>query len=326
MSSIRIVGESLPNIPWQDKPAGCGLPMWRFDGNPVIPRSPHPHINSVFNSAAVPHAGKFAGVFRCDDTRRQMVLHPGFSEDGISWDIRPEAIDWQTPDEVPKPEYGYDPRVCWIDDRYYVTWCNGWHGPTIGLGYTYDFETFTMVENALLPYNRNGVLFPRRVNGRYLLFSRPSDTGHTPFGDIFLSQSEDLVHWGRHRYVMGPQEPWERTKIGAGPVPIETTEGWLLFHHGVLTSCNGYVYSFGAVILDLDKPWVVRYRCRPYLINPREIYEIAGDVPNVCFPCATLADAETGRLATYYGAADTVTGLAFAEIGELYEYIRNHSG
>jgi len=325
MSSIRIVGHSLPNIPWQDKPAGEVLPIWRYSQNPVIPRSPHPHINSVFNSAAVAHEGKFAGVFRCDNTRRQMVLHAGFSEDGLDWKINPETIQWNLPEDVPVPEYCYDPRVCWIDDRYYVTWCNGWHGPTIGLGYTYDFKTFTMVENALLPYNRNGVLFPRKVNGRYLLFSRPSDTGHTAFGDIYISQSEDLVYWGRHRYVMGPKEPWESTKIGAGPVPIETTEGWLLFHHGVLTSCNGYVYSFGAVMLDLEKPWIVRYRCRPYLINPRELYELTGDVPNVCFPCASLADADTGRITTYYGAADTVTGLVFTQVNELYDYIRKHS-
>jgi len=157
------------------------------------------------------------------------------------------------------------------------------------------------------------------------MLSRPSDTGHTPFGDIYLSQSEDLIYWGRHRYVMGPREPWESTKIGAGPVPIETSEGWLLFHHGVLTSCNGYVYSFGAVLLDLEKPWIVRRRCKPYLINPRELYELAGDVPNVCFPCAALADAGTGRITIYYGAADTVTGLAFAKIEELYDYILENS-
>jgi beta-1,4-mannooligosaccharide/beta-1,4-mannosyl-N-acetylglucosamine phosphorylase len=95
-----------------------------------------------------------------------------------------------------------------------------------------------------------------------------------------------------------------------------------VFHHGVLTSCNGYVYSFGAVLLDLEKPWIVRLRCKPYLINPRELYECVGDVPNVTFPCAALADAPTGRITIYYGCADTVTGLAFTEIGELYDYMR----
>ena len=83
-----------------------------------------------------------------------------------------------------------------------MTWCNGYHGPTIGVGYTHDFKSFHQLDNAFLPFNRNGVLFPRRVNGAYLMLSRPSDNGHTPFGDIYLSESPDLIHWGRHRQVM----------------------------------------------------------------------------------------------------------------------------
>jgi predicted GH43/DUF377 family glycosyl hydrolase len=74
--------------------------------------------------------------------------------------------------------------VAWLEDRYYVTWCNGYHGPTIGIRYTFDFEIFVFLEYALLPYNRNGVLFPRKINGRYFMLSRPSDNDHTPFGDI----------------------------------------------------------------------------------------------------------------------------------------------
>lgn len=325
MSSIKIIGSALPNIPWEDRCNGVSTPVWRYSKNPIIPRDLLPTSNSIFNSAAVPYNGKFAGVFRCDNNRRDMILHAGFSEDGYKWNIDPEPIDWNLENGVAKPTYLYDPRVCWLEDRYYVTWCNGYIGPTIGIGYTYDFKKFSMIENALLPFNRNGVLFPRKINGRYMMFSRPSDNGHTPFGDIFLSQSEDMIYWGRHRHVMSPKEPWESTKIGAGPVPIETSEGWLMFHHGVLTSCNGYVYSFGAVILDLDEPWKIRYRCRPYLINPRELYELAGDVPNVTFPCAALADAPTGRITIYYGCADTVTGLCHTQVDELFEYIKKNS-
>ena len=72
-----------------------------------------------------------------------------------------------------------------IDDKYYVTWCNGYHGPTIGIAWTEDFRTFHQLENAFLPYNRNGVMFPRKIGGKFAMLSRPSDTGHTPFGDIF---------------------------------------------------------------------------------------------------------------------------------------------
>jgi beta-1,4-mannooligosaccharide/beta-1,4-mannosyl-N-acetylglucosamine phosphorylase len=215
--------------------------------------------------------------------------------------------------------------VVWIEDRYWVTWCNGYHGPTIGVAWTQDFETFHQLENAFLPYNRNGVLFPRKINGKYAMLSRPSDRGHTPWGDMFYSESPDMIHWGCHRFVMAPAGGWQSTKIGAGPVPIETTEGWLLIYHGVLTSCNGFVYSAGAALLDLEKPWKVMARTAPYIISPQELYECVGDVPNVVFPCAALADAATGRIAVYYGAADTVTGLAFCLVDELVEFTKQNS-
>lgn len=323
---VQAVGPALPNIPWEDRPPGCSDVVWRYSKNPIVTRDAVPGANSIFNSAVVPFNGKFAGVFRCDNTARDMQLHAGFSDDGIHWRIEPQRIHFVCDDpEVGQFVYGYDPRVCWIEDRYYVTWCNGYYGPTIGVAYTYDFRTFYQLENAFLPYNRNGVLFPRRINGKYAMLSRPSDRGHTPFGDIFYSESPDMVHWGRHRFVMGPVGGWQSTKVGAGPVPIETSEGWLLIYHGVLTSCNGFVYSFGAAMLDLEKPWKVIYRTRPYLLNPREYYECVGDVPNVVFPCAALVDPPTGRMAIYYGGADTVTCLAFAYLHEVVEFVKGNS-
>lgn len=255
-----------------------------------------------------------------------MNLHRGFSENGIAWKLDNDPIEWTCNDpELSRYEYRYDPRVGWIEDRYYITWCNGYHGPTIGVGYTFDFEKFHFIENAYLPFNRNGVLFPRKINNRYYMLNRPSDNGHTPFGDIYLSASPDMIHWGEHRYVMGVKHGWQSTKIGAGPIPIETPEGWLLFYHGVLTSCNGFVYSFGAALLDLEKPWKVIYRGAPYLLHPKTLYENVGDVPNVAFPCATLYDEPTGRIAIYYGGADTVTALAFTKMDEVLDFLRNNS-
>jgi hypothetical protein len=313
-------------IPWEERPADCSDVLWRYSKNPIIPRNAIKRSNSIFNSAVVPYKDGFAGVFRCDDKRREMLLHAGVSNDGIHWNIDEQPLIFQCSDsDVGHFEYGYDPRVCFIEDRYYVTWCNGYHGPTIGLAYTYDFKTFVQLENAFLPYNRNGVLFPRKINGNYAMLSRPSDIGHTAFGDIFYSESPDLVYWGKHRHVMAPRGWWQSTKIGAGPIPIETDEGWLLFYHGVLTSCNGYVYSFGAALLDLEKPWKVLYRTEPYLLSPQTLYECVGDVPNVTFPCAALYEKESGRIAVYYGCADTVTSLAFTELNSLLDFIKTNS-
>ncbi len=138
----KIIGEkSIPNLPWQEKPAGCQDVIWRYSQNPVIKRNILPTSNSVFNSAVVPFEGGFAGVFRVDDKARNMALHVGFSKDGLNWDISPERIHFETDvPEMAEFQSGYDPRVCFIEDRYYITWCNayGWR-PTIGLAYTFDF-------------------------------------------------------------------------------------------------------------------------------------------------------------------------------------------
>lgn len=313
-----------PVFPWEERPAGEHDVIWRSRRNPVIHPRQVPCANSIFNSAVVPFRDGYAGVFRVDDRTRNMRLHRGFSRDAVHWDIDNEPLTFKTTDPAAAPfQYGYDPRVCTIEGRHYVTWCNGYHGPTIGVAWTDDFEVFHQLENAFLPYNRNGVLFPRKINGRYAMLSRPSDTSHTPFGDIFYSESPDMCFWGRHRHVMSPiNGQWDATKIGAGPTPIETDAGWLLLYHGVLTSCSGFIYSFGAALLDRDEPWKVLARAPSYLMAPRESYERMGDVPNVVFPCAALVDRDTGRLAIYYGAADTVVGLAFGHLDELVAFVQ----
>lgn len=327
-NQTTILGDPLPNIPWEDKPKAYIDIVWRYSKNPVIPRDLIPSSNSIFNSAVVPYNGEYRGVFRCDDKRRVMQIHSGRSRDGIDWEIDNERIQFlPAPGNDPQEwVYGYDPRVCWIEDRFWVTWCNGYAGwPTIGVAYTYDFESYYQLENAYLPFNRNGVMFPRKINGKYIMLSRPSDRGHTPFGEIYLSESPDMIHWGKHRLVMRTAGGWQSTKIGAGPIPIETTQGWLMIYHGVLTSCNGFVYSMGAALLDIDQPSKVLYRTEPYLLHPKAIYEQVGDVPNVAFPCAALTDSKTGRIAIYYGAADTVTCLAFCQADDLIEFIKTNS-
>src|ERR1035437_1534491 len=137
--------DALPNIPWEERPTGSEAVLWRSSRNPIVKRDQIVRSNSIFNSAVVPFGDGFAGVFRVDDTARRMDLHAGRSADGIDWKIEPGTISWVSTDarvdEIQKPFlHAYDPRVTWLEDRYYVTWCNGYNGPTIGVGYTRDFE------------------------------------------------------------------------------------------------------------------------------------------------------------------------------------------
>ncbi len=329
MCKVKILtGGNLPNIPWQEKPDNLiNAPVWRYSENPIIDRNPLKNVARIFNSAVIPYEGKYIGVFRGEQTNGIPYIYMGRSEDGINWNYDEEKIKFvneQGEDFAPK--YAYDPRLVEVEGVYYIMWCTDFYGAAIGMAKTTDFKTFVRVENPFIPFNRNAVLFPRKINGNFMLLSRPSDSGHTPFGDIFLSESPDLTFWGKHRHVMGKgNEWWESVKVGGGAAPIETSEGWLLFYHGVSGTCNGFVYSMGGAILDIDNPSIVKYRCETYLLTPEVWYEERGFVPNVIFPCATLTDADSGKIAIYYGSADSYVGMAFTQVDEVVAYIKEHS-
>jgi beta-1,4-mannooligosaccharide/beta-1,4-mannosyl-N-acetylglucosamine phosphorylase len=317
-------------IPWRERPAQSRDIVWRHSENPVIGRHHMPGVQGVYNSAVAPCGDRFVGVFRLEKRDRFPHLHVGWSNDGLDWHIEPEPIEFSKGDPNSAADYAYDPRLCEIDGTYYITWCGGHNGPTISVASTRDFQTYERMENAFLPFNRNGVLFPRKIDGKFFMLSRPSDDGHTPFGDIYVSQSPDMCHWGMHRLVMrrGGSDVgqwWQRTKIGAGPIPIETDDGWLMIYHGVMDTCNGFVYSMGAAILDLAEPWKVLYRVNQHLLTPEADYEVFGHVPNVVFPCAALVDKAADRLAIYYGAADTSCCVAYAHLDELVSFVKENS-
>jgi len=343
IDEFKILGQqSIPDLPWEDKPAKDARPLWRYSCNPVIARHPIKDGARAFNSAAVYLGGggdkNYVGVFRVDHHNAMPRLHFGKSRDGISWNIENDPITFvdEAGKKVEPSAYQYDPRVVKVEDDsvvedvYFVTWCNEFAGtgsPTICAARTVDFVTYTLLENAFPPFNRNGVLFPRKIGGRYAMLHRPSDDGHTPFGDMYVSYSPDMTFWGQHRLVMrrGTGGWWESCKIGPGPAPIETSEGWLAIYHAVIKNCNGLVYSFGTVLLDRDDPSKVLARSNQALLTPETQYEAVGYVPNVCFPCAALCDADTGRLAIYYGAADTYTAVAFGRVEDLVKWTKANS-
>ena len=322
-----IFSENVPNLPFAEGKSEGNSPFWRYKGNPIVERNPVEGIARIYNSAVVPYEGGFVGVFRGDTTNGWPFLYLGRSKDGFTFTFEKEPIVMEHADGTPyRMEYGYDPRLVLLEGKYYAVWCDSLRGqPTIGLAVTEDFKKFRYLGQPVLPYSRNGVLFPRKVGGEYKLLTRPSDQGHTPYGDIYLSSSKDLEYWGRHAFVMGPANNWERLKIGAGCAPVETSAGWLLLYHGVMLTCSGYVYSVGGAILDREDPAKVLYRSKDFLLTPEKAYECVGVVPNVCFPCSAVVDAATGRLAMYYGCADTVFSLAFSTVDAVVDFIIAHS-
>lgn len=293
----------------------------RYEGNPILKPEQVPNCSAVFNCGFIEYGGETVGILRAEQLSGLQSMRLARSKDGIHFDVDPEPI--LVPQTEPMKTYleaNYDPRITRIDGTYYITFAaeNRW-GCQIGLAKTCDFKTFEIMDAIAEPDNRNIVLFPRKINGKYYRMDRPFSGQQ---GGIWISQSPDLLHWGIHRNIAESRRfHWDRGKIGPGAVPIETKEGWLCLYHGTTPLCNGLNYNVGVILLDLDDPTKVIARPKEYLMRPAELYEQAGIVPNVCFPCAALPKPD-GSLWIYYGAADTVLCLAFAKIDEILDWCR----
>ena len=303
--------------------------IWRYRGNPLFEMSKMENFWHICNSAAVIVNGEYVGVFRCEDKMGKPDLYVGKSKDGIHWDLENEPIIFYEKDgSVFEKLFCYDPRLIKIEDVYYVVFCADVDGPSIYIAKTQDFKYFEKIPTGFLPFNRNGVLFPEKFNGQYVMLNRPSDDGNTPFGNIYISYSNDLVYWGNHKLLMRNfhlgNNFWEKVKIGAGPTPIKTDEGWLLIYHGVQSTCNGLTYSMGVALLDLEDPSKVKYRTTRYLLAPEELYETTGFTTNVIFPCSAIVDSK-GHITIYYGVADTNMAIAFTTVEKLLAFVKKYS-
>ena len=187
------------------------------------------------------------------------------------------------------------------------------YGPCLALAKTTDFKSFERIDLVSEPENKDGVLFPKKIRGRFARLDRP----HAGLGNMWISYSEDLKMWGDHRVVMtGVSGRWDCDRIGASCPPIETPEGWLEIYHGVKCTSGGPIYRLGVALLDLEDPSKVIGRSVVPILSPREYYERIGDIGNVVFSCAAIPDERHG-LIVYYGAGDTCICVGTTTIEEL---------
>ncbi|GBC93046.1 Beta-1,4-mannooligosaccharide phosphorylase [bacterium HR15] len=234
------------------------------------------------------------------------------SRDGVHFTIDPEPTLF--PENIYE-EYGLeDSRITQIEDTYYITYTSvSRFGICTGLASTRDFRTFKRHGLILHHENKNVVLFPRQVKGRYVAVHR---TGMSPFNgpNMWLAYSPDLLHWGEHRFLMAPRaHMWDARRIGAGAPPIETPEGWLLVYHGV-NAKDGY--CAGVALLDLEEPHRVLHRSHEPFITPTEDYEVSGFFERVVFPTGVVP-MHDGRIMVYYGVADRAVAVAESSLEEL---------
>jgi beta-1,4-mannooligosaccharide/beta-1,4-mannosyl-N-acetylglucosamine phosphorylase len=197
------------------------------------------------------------------------------------------------------------------------------HTCRLSLVKTKDFKKIQWLGFISETDNRNGVLFPEKINGLYARLDRPNTGSNN--GDIWISYSPDLIFWGKSECVFRNWEGirWAWTKIGAGAVPIRTKEGWLTIFHGVRTQCHShYVYQLGVCLLDLKNPAKVKAMAEDAILIPEEQYELVGQTPSVVFTCGAVVE-DNGEVKIYYGGADTVQCVATTSVQRLIDACYN---
>lgn len=301
----------------------------RVPGNPLLAPNRWPYrINAVMNAGAAQVGNETVLLCRVEDRRGISHLTAAWSRDGVSnWVVDSEPLLQPDPDRHEEAWGLEDARITRVDemDAWVIAYTAfGPGGPAIALATTQDFKTVERLGVVRAPEDKNGALLPRRVDGKFVLFHRPS-TVIGARADIWLSRSEDLRSWSSPEPVFGarPGGWWDSARIGIGPPPLETPDGWLVIYHGVRQTVAGALYRAGLALLDLDDPSVVLRRCGEWVLGPSEPYELVGDVPGVVFPCGLIHDPETDELRLYYGAADTCIAMATGDLTEVLEYLQS---
>ncbi|MBE3575866.1 MAG: glycoside hydrolase family 130 protein [Firmicutes bacterium] len=246
------------------------------------------------------------------------------SRDGRHFTIdRHATVAPRTPYEI----YGIeDPRITPLGEeggeggrRFLVTYTAvSDRGVCVGLLETRDFVEFRRLGIIFTPDNKDVVIFPSAIDGRYVVLHRPSGS-YLGSQDIWLAYSDNLLYWGDHRHLV-PRRPgmWDGARVGAGAVPFKTPEGWLEIYHGADSQNH---YYLGAVLLDLHDPSKVLARSRDPLMSPLETYEQTGFFKNTVFTCGVVPQAD-GGLRIYYGAADQVTAVADTTLDAVMDSLR----
>jgi predicted GH43/DUF377 family glycosyl hydrolase len=296
----------------------------RYPDNPILKPLEWPYpVNAVFNPGVTSFEGDTLLLVRVEDMRGFSHLTIARSKDGrTNWRI--DSKPTLEPDKNVREEiWGIeDPRIVWLEDlgKYAITYVShSMGGPQVSLMLTEDFKTFERLGPLLPPEDKDASLFPKRIGGLFMLIHRPIIRGEA---HIWLSCSPDLKHWGEHRILI-PVRPgwWDAHRVGLGPPPFETPEGWLVIYHGVRVTASMSTYRLGLALLDLEEPWKIKCRSQEWVFGPRESYERIGDVPGVTFASGAIWDKETNEFRLYYGAADSTVALAIADMDKLMAYI-----
>ncbi len=263
----------------------------------------------IFNAAAVYDEEEklFHMVYRAmgiDDVSR---IGYAVSTDGVHFSRLDKPVF--SPDNDFETRGCEDPRLTKVDDKYYMLYtAYSKKGVRVSMASTRNFITWKRYGVVLPDQNdKDAALFPGKINGRYMLYHRIEP-------DMWVSFSDDLIHWVDHKVIMSPRKGhWDSLKVGIGAPPIKTPHGWLMLYHGV--DVNNNVYRLGFALFDLDDPTKLLKRSNEPILEPKEDFERFGQVPNVVFSDAMIQ--YNGNYMVYYGGADNCIAIATIPVEEV---------
>ncbi len=297
----------------------------KYAGNPVVMAADMPSdIMYAFNPGAIKHNGEYILLMDASTLSTPIIFWIARSPDGEKFTPDPEPISWPRWSASQVEKCIYDPRITKIDGEYILMYASHVSGRSVRTGVvkTSDFITFERIgQEETGQANRNSVLFPEKIDGRYVRLDRPMMSGAEDPSDVYISYSDGLRHWGDSKPLMETRGGcWDSHKIGAGGVPIKTDQGWLAIYHGVeRVNNNAFIYRLGVALLDLEDPSTVIARGVRPVLWPEHDYERSGRVSNTIFTANALLDDDGKTVRVYYGAADACIGLATAQLDDLIE-------
>lgn len=290
------------------------LQLTRHPESPLLYPNPLHQWESlnVFNCAVTQHSGLFHMHYRAQGVDFVSRIGYAVSTDGLNWNRMQQPV--LAPHNGREDYRGVeDPRVTPLDGVFYMTYtaygANDFY-PMIAR--SENLITWTDIAPLEKAQNKDHVLFPEKVGGRYCILHRRSP-------NIWLAYSDDLVNWTDHTVIMTPlaDVEWQNKSIGSNGLPIKTEYGWVLFYHGY---GEKHIYRHSVALLDLENPTKVLHRPRTFIMEPAEVWEIRGDVPNVTFSCSNNVVGD--QLYFYYAGADRLIGLATGLFADVVEFAR----
>lgn len=291
--------------------------------NPILTVADMPiPCKAVCNPAACLINGEVLLLLRVIDHADKSFLFVARSADGVgNWRVEPTPLLSPDTDAAWYDNWGCeDARITYLEElgQYVITYVGySRYGAGVCQALTQDFVTAKRLGMAIHPYNKDAVLFPRKIGGRHLMLHRPTSG---PLENIWISESDDLLHWGNPRCVLeeAQQPGWDSGKVGAGPPPLETEHGWFLIFHGVQPVGASWEYRFGLALLDKDDPSKLAARWPEWVFEPKEPYEMRVGMGGVVFPTGLVI--KDHRMFVYYGAGDTTVALATASTEMLRQF------